>query len=276
MRFRGLRWTQVLKWTVYTLLLANLGAYFLEELGWARHTLPAAPGLWDVLEEFPTTLDQGAWMFLVLIFELETYALPDRFFTRKVVRALIALRVPCYLVVGYAAFGYANAAWELHQTTPYPEGTRLCELADGELSFQTGLDYETLTEANCAALDAGGILYRVHDMPVVADAATLAEARRLGVLDVVNALAWFAVLLGLEVAVWLQARQVYRGSALRAANGVQIVGYGVLTLCLLGWLWEGLLFYAWDAFLWLGGFAAIESNLAEWRRSEEGAGEPAP
>ena len=39
----------------------------------------------------------------------------------------------------------------------------------------------------------------------------------------------------------------------------------MLTGCLLSWFFDGYLFYAWDAFLWLGGFAAIESNMKAWR-----------
>ena len=129
--------------------------------------MPDSPGLWDYFEAFPTTLDQTAWMLLVFMFELETYSLPDRFFTRTITVLLKGIRAACYFFVFYAVFGYGNNLWKLYQTTPYPEETRLCELADGENAFQVVLDYETITPENCEALDAGEMLYKVHTMDVV-------------------------------------------------------------------------------------------------------------
>ena len=69
--------SQLLKWTVYSLLLLNMVYYAGEEAYIASHTLPADAPWWDWAEAFATTIDELAWFGLLFMFELETYILED-------------------------------------------------------------------------------------------------------------------------------------------------------------------------------------------------------
>jgi hypothetical protein len=41
--------------------------------------------------------------------------------------------------------------------------------------------------------------------------------------------------------------------------------YGVIVLASIYWVSLGHWLYAWDEFLWIAGFVAIEINVSEWR-----------
>ncbi len=71
---------QAAKWTVYLSLIINFGVCAYDD--WMAHQRALAPGApWsDIFEQYATTIDMVAWLGLVFIFELETYALPDEAF----------------------------------------------------------------------------------------------------------------------------------------------------------------------------------------------------
>ena len=74
------RVAQAVKWTVYLALIINFGvcAY----CDWMAHQRALAPGApsSDIFEQYAATIDTMAWLGLVFLFELETYALPDEAF----------------------------------------------------------------------------------------------------------------------------------------------------------------------------------------------------
>ena len=76
---------------------------------------------------------------------------------------------------------------------------------------------------------------------------------------------WLAVVIIIELVVTMQERGISEGPAIRIANILTAVLYAVLICHALFWAWKGHWVYAWDELLWIGGFAAIEMNLSEWR-----------
>ena len=77
----------------------------------------------------------------------------------------------------------------------------------------------------------------------------------------------------IELAVWLQNRNITGGRLMLASHAAKFF-YGILFLHMSWWAYIGHWLYAWDQFLWIAGFWAIENNLSEWRdeiRAETGA-----
>ena len=70
-------WFQLFKYAVYSLLILNVFLFLNKELKAAAHRF--ADGIiWsDMIDAFSSTIDTGAWVILILLFELETFLLSD-------------------------------------------------------------------------------------------------------------------------------------------------------------------------------------------------------
>jgi Na+/citrate or Na+/malate symporter len=99
--------------------------------------------------------------------------------------------------------------------------------------------------------------------------------RTLAFIDLVEAIAWLLILLAIETIVRLQGRDIVAGALVTASRVAEfslytlILGFGIYWATLSHWL------YLWDEIVWIGGFAAIEMNLSEWRdelRKQDGCG----
>jgi hypothetical protein len=86
----------------------------------------------------------------------------------------------------------------------------------------------------------------------------------LGWIDVDNACVWLLVVFLIEIEVWLQSKDRFFSRALHVVRPLKTLGYLALIANMFVWWFTGYALYAWDAFLWLFGFWAIELNLAEW------------
>ena len=84
------------------------------------------------------------------------------------------------------------------------------------------------------------------------------------------------VLLAIEIVVRLQARGITGGPVIKTGNTIKVILY--TTLIALGVYWATLShwLYLWDELLWIGGFAAIEMNLSEWREELIESKDPLP
>ena len=83
---------QLIKWTVYVLLLLNWGFYFWEEWVISGHTLRQGGTFLEWTEAFATSIDELGWFGLLLAFELETYVLDDDAFDSVVLCVLMCTR----------------------------------------------------------------------------------------------------------------------------------------------------------------------------------------
>ena len=272
MKINGAALFQTFKYIVYVLLAMNVYWFFSEESAAAVVQFANGVALSDLIEAYSATIDTAAWVVLLLMFELETYALDERHFTRKVAWSLHGLRAVCYAAIIYAFFGYMANLATLNETVPLMDVAGVCSLLPDSWSWAVTLDdYVAVTAANCDSLSAGGALYQFNEMRAVVDAAGLTEIRRLAWVDVINAGVWLLVVLVLEIDVRLQERDRLEGLALTASNSAKFVLYSTLLLAAIYWGIKGDFIDFWDAFLWLVAFVFIELNIFEWRQEEQEA-----
>lgn len=267
MRIDGRVLHQVFKYSIYALLTINVFVFFGEELLATRLEYPQGISGSEILKAYAATIDTAAWVILLLMFELETYVLEDRHFTRPVKLSLHALRAVCYVFIVSAFYGYVVDAAYVYQTSPLTGVSDLCALVGQNWSYATTFgEYAEITAANCASFSALDSFVRFDGVAAVVDPPGLAGIQFLAMVDVVNAGVWLLVVLLLEVDVRLQEKDRFEGLALYLSTAAKIILYSVLALAVVAWMVTGDFVDWWDAFLWLVAFVFIELNVFEWRQ----------
>lgn len=256
---------QVIKWTVYALLIVNWGFYILEDWNRALHTLGPDATLPDWMREFATSIDESAWFVLLFMLELETYILEDQDWKGWVSKTIHAIRLVCVAMILHTVYAFAVTVIEYTPTVPVENVSSLCEMANDDISFVYNLEYTDITEQTCAGLSDATQFYRVGTDPVVTTSDGLALERALAWGDLVEVVMWLLIIIAIELVIRLQERGVTGGTLISTANRLKTVFY--LVLCALAVWWATLShwLYTWDTFLWIAGFAAIEMNINEWR-----------
>ncbi len=265
------RWFQFTKYAVYGLLSLNILLFLQEEMTSFSHLFTGEPNLELVVQAFSATIDTAAWVVLLLMFELETYVLPDEAIKGKVKWSLHGLRIFAFLFIGYACYGYFVEMFYFYGENVRPlAATAACGLGES-WSILVKLDeFQPLTRENCGMLQ--GALWQVGSGQVVADADTLRATRWLAWADVINSVTWILVVVLLEIDVRLQLRGAYTGRVLLASKLGKLVLYSILFAAAVYWGFKGDFLDFWDAFLWLFAFFFIEQNLFAWQaETEEGA-----
>ncbi len=259
--------TESFKYSVYALLTLNIYLFFAEE--WAASAHRFADGIIpsEIIEGFAASIDTAAWVVLLLMFELETYVLDDRYFTKRVTWTLHGLRAICYIFIVYAFYGYLSKLIFLSGSGPLPNVSDICSLVDGQWAYAVDFDeYATLTAANCASFSTANAFLQFPGLFAVVDQTGLTDIIRLAWVDVINAGVWLLVVLVLEIDVRLQERLKLEGAVLYLSNASKYVLYSVLFLAAVYWGVKGDFVDFWDAFLWLVAFVFIEMNVVEWRQ----------
>ena len=268
--FDAHRVQQTVKWAVYGLLIVNFGFYIFEDWTRAAHTLHEGSSFLDWTSEFATSLDESAWFLLLFMFELETYVLEDRHWKRWVALSVRGVRLFCYALIAHTVYAYALTVINLQPSVPVEDARGLCDLSDADVSYVYNLEYTAISKDTCGGLSSAAEFYWVGKDPVVSDLAGLNLERDLAWADMIEVVAWLVILLAIEVVVRLQDRGVTGGALISTANSAKIllylllIGIGVYWASLSHWL------YLWDELLWIGGFAAIEMNVSEWRKELQG------
>lgn len=257
---------QLIKWTVYTLLIVNFGFYVWDDWQVALHTLRAGGTIVQWASAFTTTIDEIAWFVLLALFELETYALSDETAYKSGVEKLMhVMRIICYFFLAHTIYAYSIAAIELYPAQPVTAVNDLCQLADQDLSYTYNLEYTLIDSTNCSQLSGASKYFYPGSETVVTDAAGLSLDRTLAWADLLEASVWLLIVFTIEFMVRMQSRGLTGGPLMTAANMSKIVLYGVLLVVAAYWGFLTHWFYVWDELVWIGGFAAIEMNVAEWR-----------
>jgi hypothetical protein len=268
---------QVFKYTVYALLTVNIYIFFVEEWAAVAHRFGDGLTTATVIEGFAATIDTAAWVVLLLLFELETYLLDDKHFTRRVVWTLHGLRAVCYAFIVYAFYGYLSKLLFLSGSVPLAGAQDLCSLVDGTWAYAIDLDeYSVLTDGNCATLSTAPLFVQFPGLNAVVDQSGFREIIRLAWVDVINAGVWLLVVLVLEIDVRLQERRRLNGIALTLSNLSKYCLYLTLLLAAVYWGVKGDFVDFWDAFLWLVAFVFIELNVFDWRRESREQADLAP
>jgi hypothetical protein len=256
---------QAVKWTVYSLLIVNFLFYFLEDLERVRHVLHEGSTFLDWTSEFTTSIDESAWFILLFMFELETYVLEDKDWKGWVAHVIRGARLACYVMLAHTIFAYSNTSIDLMATTPVENASSLCDLVDDSVSYVHNLEYTEVNEQTCADLSTANKFFWVADDPVVTDLDSLNLERDLAWVDLAEAATWLLILLAIEIIVRMQSRGVTGSTLVTSLNRIKLGLYSTLIAISIYWAWLGHWLYLWDELLWIGGFAAIEMNVSEWR-----------
>ncbi len=252
------------KYAIYLLLAWNVWWWFREDLAASSQTFVNGVTWRNVVEAFSSTIDTLAWVVLLLLFELETAVVPDRWLRGWLRWAFRMLRGICYLFIVYAFYGYLQKLGLVTDTLAM-SAVQACDLVGTQFTYVASLDdYFPLTEQVCADM-AGQPLLQIAGTQIVGTAEQLGLARYLALTDVVNSGTWILVVAALEGEVLLQHRGVLTDHALKVNKHLKAVLYAVLLVCAVYWGIDGKFIDFWDAFLWLVAFVFIELNIFEWR-----------
>lgn len=258
---------QFFKYAVYTLLAFNIYIFWAEEHLAASVQFSNGVALLNLIDAYAATIDTAAWVVLLLMFELETYALDDHHFSPLVARALQSVRAVSYAFITYAFYGYIVNLDFVSQASQLAGIRDLCALVIDRWSYAIDLDeYTLITAANCSTFSAPGTFFQLPAINAVVDAKGLTDIQRLAWVDVINAAVWLLIVVILEVDVWLQERNRFDGKALAISNAVKVVLYSLLLIAAVYWGFKGDFVDFWDAFLWMVAFVFIELNVFEWRQ----------
>ena len=258
---------QTIKWLVYTLVIINFGFYIRNDLVIAGHTLYSGSSLLEISRAFATTIDESAWIILLLLFELETYLLSDDPLSRAKTLLMQGIRLVCYISLAHTLYAYGVYLAEIYAAVPVEGVTNLCQLIGKDLSYASNLVYSEINSSNCASLSSTNQFFYV-DPPtffIVEDAAGLAIEKQLAWIDIFEAIIWLLILLSIEVAVWLQDRNIGQGLIFKTLSITKWCLYSLLWAAAGYWIYRGHYMFAWDEFVWIAGFVAIEMNIVEWR-----------
>lgn len=264
----------IFKYSVYLLLCLNVVLFFQAEWQATDHLFSGGVAWTDIISGFAATIDTAAWVVLLLMFELETFVLPDEKIKGGVKTGLETTRVICYLFIVYAFYGYVAKCMGLYELTPV-DLAGLCELAGGAISFMTDLDeYEIISIDNCAVLATTPSFFELAGSDVVTDADTLRSVRLLAWTDVLNAGAWLFVVAILEFDVRMQLKNQLQGSIRTLSKIFKAAIYSILIGAAIYWGFAGDFLDFWDAFLWILAFVFIELNVFEWHAERSAPRQP--
>lgn len=259
---------QLIKLLVYSLLLINFALYIQDDWVIASFTMRNGGSLLDWTGAFATTLDESAWIILLVLFELETYILSDEALSRPKALLMHGVRVICYGVLAHTLFAYGIYVYELGGVTPIADISNLCQLVGNDVSYAYNLLYTALDAVNCQQLSSATQFFYIDppEFIIVNDNPGLVVERQLAWVDLLEAATWLMILLSIEVVVWLQDRGISGGALIGGLNSAKYLLYGLLLLAIAYWIFRGHFMFAWDEFVWIAGFIAIEMNVAEWRQ----------
>jgi len=275
---------QTVKWVVYTLLVLNFGYYLFDDWRAAQSTLLPGASFLEITSAYATTFDELGWFFIIFLLEIETYWIEDDTELGPIYWLMQLVRVLCYVVVTHTLYAFIVTVIDLGNATVISDISNLCALVGQDLSFVRNLLYETIDAGNCANLSQGGEIYRFVGEPVVSDTSGYRMAVGHAWADVIEIAGWLTISLLITFVMLLQNRGVYESTWIRGADRLQYVVYTIIAGTAFYWSIYGYYVYTWDILLWIGGFAIIDANLAEWRdelkeesemtRHDETRGEP--
>ena len=253
----------LVKYLTYVLLSFNVYLFFQEELLALDFTFAGGIEPGQIIQSFAASIDTGAWVVLLLLFELETSVLDDSKLHGWLKWTLHGLRGLCYVAVAYAFSGYYAELTTLYNVAPLTVADG-CSLVGQNFSMLVDMDeYVPVDVSSCLSL--GPDLFRLTGFDIVADAETLRAAQYLAWTDIFNSAAWIGVVLLLEIEVRLQLRGTLSGKIMGINKFFKLLVYTILFFAAVYWGLKGSFLDFWDACLWLFAFIFIEMNVFEWQ-----------
>ncbi len=251
--------------TVYTLLILNFGYYVFDDWRGAQSTLLPDATFLQIMAAYVTSIDEVAWFVILGLLEYETYWMEDDAKPGFSFWLLQGLRVGCYGLLCHTLYAYCMALVDLGQAEVIAGVSNVCDLAGQNLYLVRNLLYEPIELATCANLSSGNEFYKLFDEPVVADASGYSLEIQHAWVDVMDTVCWLSISLSMTLTVILHDRKIFKSIWITGADRIQIICYAAL-ICEAGyWVAYEFYVYTWDTLLWIGGFAAIDANLSQWR-----------
>ncbi|MCH7637118.1 MAG: hypothetical protein IIA12_05545 [Proteobacteria bacterium] len=256
---------QTIKWTVYALLIVNFVFYVFEDWNRAMFTLNASSSALKWAGEFATTIDELGWFLLLAMFEIETYIVDDEDWTGWIAHTVRGVRMFCYALIAHTVYAFTIVVIGLQPTVPVEDVASLCDMVGADVSYVYNLEYTDVNEQTCGELSNELQLFWLADDPIVTDMAGLSLERDLAWADLAEVILWLLILLAIEVIVRLQSHGVTGSTFISTLNAIKYALYASLIGLGIYWASLGHWLYLWDELVWIGGFAAIEMNVSQWR-----------
>jgi len=258
---------QLIKWLVYSLLLINFALYFKIDLQVATHTMRHGGTFLEWTRSFATTIDESAWVLLLILFELETYVLSDEPLSRPKAFLMHGIRVVCYISLAHTLYALAVYLYDVNTAKAVKDVTSLCQLLGKDISYTANLVYTEINASNCKTLsNAAEFVYL--DPPnfiIVTDLQAINVVNELAWVDLIEAITWLLILFIIESLVLLQDRGIATGSLFNSLKVIKILFYLLLWAALVYWIYRGHYMFAWDEFMWIAGFYVIGMNMDQWQ-----------
>ena len=89
----------IFKWAIYFLLMLNVYIFFKEDTAASAVLFPEGLKLANIIVGYAASIDTAAWVLLILLFELETYILPDELIVGRTKLWMHTLRIVAYVVI---------------------------------------------------------------------------------------------------------------------------------------------------------------------------------
>ena len=250
---------RLFKVIIFWVLMINLLYYLYEDVT-AFLYLPPDASILDMAEAFAVSIDYVAWMVLIVLFEMETSALAKDRMTRMRKWVITGLTAVCYLVLVYAAYGYAVGLADSYNYEPI-ESRPACYFANTHYAY-ISLQARPieLTHENCSEF-AGKEIFKAPGDNIIATEANLLALQKLGWVDVFNASAWLLVVLLFQIEVSLEQANKLTRRRLITVMVWKGAAYLALLCCAIYWTVFSAFIDSWDAWLWLLAFILIDLNM---------------
>jgi hypothetical protein len=247
------------KIVIFWVLMVNLLYYLYEDVTAYLYLAPGST-LFDTLEAFAVSIDYIAWMVLIVLFEMETSAQSKDLFTGTRKWVIAGLTAACYVVLIYAAYGYAAGLADTYHFEPI-ENRSACYFANTNFAFMTESARPVeLTDTNCGDLK-GETLFKFPSDNVIATESVLPALRKLGWIDIFNSNAWLLVVLLFQIELSLEQAKKLTKRRLMMVMAWKSLAYLVLLVCAIYWTIYSAFIDSWDAWLWLIAFILIDLNM---------------
>lgn len=258
----------IFKYSIYILLAYDAVLFFDGDLAASAVTFGATITWRNVIEAYSATFDTVAWVFLLLLFELETAIIPDHLIKGWLKWFLKGLAGVFYFFIIYSFYGYIYKYGVVFDLVPFAIDD-VCSLIGTNFTYVVTLDeYLPLDQAVCTAMNGLPIM-QISGTEIIGVEPALGDAISLAVIDVVNAATWLIIVVLLEVEVYLQLKDKLSSRMMFAGKYIKGFFYAILLYCAIYWGVYSSFLDFWDAFLWLVAFVFIELNIFQWNAETE-------
>nr|WP_183909770.1 hypothetical protein [Simiduia aestuariiviva] len=261
---------QTFKYCIYSLLLVNFVLFFNENSTAAEHTFTSGVPLFSLIEAYSDTIDTAAWLLLLILFELETYVINDRWLTTRVKLWLLLIRSVSYVFIIYSLYGYLSRYINILAADPIVIADTCALIGTDYTTIVTLNDYVPITQELCQELNQYNLI-QMRDTLIIGSTTDYNIVKNLAMVDVINASTWLLIVVILEVDVFLKTHHAALSLLKKLTHCIKIALYCTLLVCAIYWGIDGDFLDFWDAFLWLIAFVFIEMNLFEWQQELEQA-----